>query len=86
MTALWWLDEAAHLFASTIFSRLGTTKSKNKTKTKQQPPSSSPREKQTLPSENSWSNGRVPLFCLPIIRRKTQFSLSPYSGVLMVGR
>lgn len=33
MTVLWWLDEAAHLFASTTFSRLGKTKSKNKTTT-----------------------------------------------------
>lgn len=34
MTALWWLDEAAQSFASTTFSRLDKTKSKNKTITK----------------------------------------------------
>lgn len=37
MTALWWLDEAAHSFASTTFSRLGKTKSKNKTITTKKP-------------------------------------------------
>lgn len=84
MTALWWLDEAAHSFASTTFSRLGKTKSKKQNNNNKKPPSPRGtyglREKRTLPSENSGSNRRVPLFCLPIIRRKTQSSLSLFSG------